>query len=135
MIAFLFACSKEPQPIDYGKDACNFCKMTIVDPIHGAELITTTGKIYKFDATECLVHFTNAMEKEKPEIFLTNHISNPKELTSVNEVSFLVSEELPSPMGENITAFPNTEKGQEELQKYEGQVYSWQELIHHLSSK
>ena len=37
--------------------------MTIVDPRYGAELVTTKGKVYKYDAVECLINSVYADEK------------------------------------------------------------------------
>jgi len=44
---FLFTgCKVEPEPINYGKDQCHFCKMNIVDKQHAAQSSTqqATGK-------------------------------------------------------------------------------------------
>ncbi|MCB0620489.1 MAG: hypothetical protein KDC41_17650, partial [Saprospiraceae bacterium] len=52
---FLFlACRPAPQPIEYGSDLCDYCKMTIVDRQHAAEAVTGKGRAYRFDAIECL---------------------------------------------------------------------------------
>ena len=52
-------CEVSPQPIDYGNEVCDFCKMTIVDTQHATEIVTKKGKTYKFDASECMVNFMN----------------------------------------------------------------------------
>ena len=57
VITMLLACSVEPKPINYGRDACHFCKMTIVDNQHAAEIITLKGKAFKY-----LKRFTPADE-------------------------------------------------------------------------
>ena len=44
-VCLLMACSQEPKPIEYGTDACHFCRMTIVDKVHGAEIVTDKGKV------------------------------------------------------------------------------------------
>ena len=63
LIALLvFSCNSSPQPIDYGNDGCHFCKMTIVDKVHAAEIVTKKGKVYKFDATECMVNFIETFD-------------------------------------------------------------------------
>ena len=48
---------KKPEPIAYGKDSCSECKMTIIDPKFGGEIISKKGKIFKFDDTHCLAKF------------------------------------------------------------------------------
>ncbi len=55
LLFFVVGCSVEESPINYGKDACNFCKMNIVDKQHAAEIVTSKGKPFKYDAIECMV--------------------------------------------------------------------------------
>lgn len=128
LMAFLMSCSKEKQPIAYGEDSCDFCKMTIVDKIHGAEIVTDKGKVYKFDATECMLDFEADMDKEKVGQFYTNHYLNPEELILANKASFLISKNIPSPMGEFITAFPSKKEAEKVQAKKEGKIFTWQAL-------
>ncbi|MFD2696517.1 nitrous oxide reductase accessory protein NosL [Mesonia sediminis] len=125
----LVSCSKEKQPIAYGEDSCDFCKMTIVDQIHGAEIVTDKGKVYKFDALECLIDFKQEMVKETPEQFFTNHYLVPSELISAQTAIYLISENIPSPMGEFITAFPNREQAQKVQLEKGGAIYTWNEIL------
>ena len=125
----LVSCSKEKQPIAYGEDSCDFCKMTIVDQIHGAEIVTDKGKVYKFDALECLIDFKQEMVKETPEQFFTNHYLVPSELISAQTAIYLISENIPSPMGEFITAFPNREQAQKVQLEKGGAIYTWDEIL------
>ena len=57
LLLLVFSCNVSPKPIDYGSDGCHFCKMTIVDKVHAAEIVTKKGKVYMFDATECMINF------------------------------------------------------------------------------
>ena len=52
----IIGCEVKPQEIAYGQDACHFCKMTIVDRQHAAELVTVKGKAFKYDAIECMMN-------------------------------------------------------------------------------
>lgn len=128
-------CSIESKPIDYGTDACEYCKMNIVDQIHGAEIVTNKGKVYKFDAIECMIDFNNEMSKEQPQLFLTNHYHTPKELISAEGATFLISENLPSPMGEFITAFKSKSAAEEVQKELDGKIYSWEELLQQQSDQ
>ena len=47
-IVTIVSCDVKPQAIAYGEDACHFCRMTIVDRQHSAELVTVKGKVYKY---------------------------------------------------------------------------------------
>ncbi|TQD39761.1 nitrous oxide reductase accessory protein NosL [Haloflavibacter putidus] len=135
LMGFLMSCSKEKKPIAYGEDSCDFCKMTIVDKIHGAEIVTDKGKVYKFDATECMLDFEQEMSKEKVGQFYTNHYHNPGELILANKASFLISKNIPSPMGGFITAFSSQEKAAKVQAEKEGEIYTWQELRKHQQNK
>lgn len=131
----ILSCSIEPKPIIYGSDACDFCKMNIVDQIHGAEIVTDKGKVYKFDAIECMIDFKNEMSKEQPQLFLTNHYHTPKELIFADSATFLISHNLPSPMGEFITAFKSKSAAEEAQKELDGKIYSWDELLEQQSNK
>ena len=53
---FLLYCSPTVEPITFGDDQCTFCKMSIVDKRYGAEVLTTKGKVFKYDALECMIN-------------------------------------------------------------------------------
>ncbi|RYM35050.1 hypothetical protein ERX46_06660 [Brumimicrobium glaciale] len=135
LLGLFVGCSIEAKPITYGADACDFCKMSIVDQIHGAEIVTDKGKVYKFDAVECLIDYKNEMSKEQPMLFLTNHYHTPKELISAEGATFIISEKLPSPMGEFITAFASKTAAEEAQKELEGKLYTWEELVQQQSNK
>ncbi len=122
------SCSKSPQPIVYGKDACHYCQMTIVDKIHGAEIVTDKGKVYKFDAAECLIRYQNDLEITEGYLLLTNHFETPEAFIPMEEATFLISENLPSPMGAFLTAFKTEEKAKELKSEKDGELYNWEEL-------
>lgn len=133
-IVLLVSCSKQPQAINYGKDACHYCQMTIVDKIHGAEIVTDKGKIFKFDAAECLINFKNELTESSDYQFLTNYFEEPSRFIQMNEANYLISEKLPSPMGASLTAF-KTENALKKLQREKGgEAYNWEELNAYLST-
>jgi copper chaperone NosL len=124
----LSACSKAPHKIDYGNDGCHFCKMTIVDKIHGSELISDTGKVFKFDATECMLSYVDENKELLIGSLLTNYYEDPTKFLSTQEATFLISEKLPSPMGANLTAFKTKESAEKVLTEKGGELYSWEAL-------
>ncbi len=125
----LNSCNTAPKKIDYGNDGCHYCKMTIVDQIYGAELITSKGKTYKFDALECLINFTKDNSAIQNSNLYTNYYEAPTEFISVEEATFLISKNLPSPMGANLTAFKNKSNASAIQQEKDGKLYNWAELI------
>ena len=128
----LSSCSTGPQTIDYGNDGCHFCKMTIVDKIHGTELITDKGKVFKFDATECMLNYTAENSALINTTLLTNYYEAPTEFINVEEATFLISENLPSPMGANLTAFKTKESAEEVQAEKGGKLFNFESLKSHL---
>ncbi|MDN5205036.1 nitrous oxide reductase accessory protein NosL [Fulvivirgaceae bacterium BMA10] len=128
-IAILSSCTPKQEPIVYGQDACKFCKMTIVDNRYGSELVTTKGKVYKFDAIECMINFKKA-ELQDSEIHdaLVTTYTLPGKLVSARDVWYLRSKELPSPMGMFLNAFENKEEALKFQQDHPGEIFSWVDL-------
>ncbi|WP_370478940.1 nitrous oxide reductase accessory protein NosL [Tamlana flava] len=125
-----WGCSVKPNPIDYGNDSCHFCKMTIVDKVHGAELVTNKGKTYKFDASECMINFMNQFEDSlEIKLYLTNHYKEPEILIDATNATFLISEKVPSPMGAFLTAFKNKVDAEKTQSEKGGILFSWEELL------
>ncbi|MEK6480945.1 nitrous oxide reductase accessory protein NosL [Catalinimonas sp. 4WD22] len=130
LIVFFCGCSAEPQPIIYGEDHCHFCQMTIVDQRYGSELVSTKGKVFKFDAIECMVNFyeTDQLAREDIEYYLVTGFIEPGVLINAQEAHYLKTDQMPSPMGLNMTAFQNKEIAQQFQQEKGGELYSWEEL-------
>lgn len=136
-ISLLFtACNIEPKPINYGSDACHYCDMTIVDKQHASQIVTSKGKAYKYDAIECMVHslqdeFNDTEMAHK----IVANLENPGQLIEATSALYLVSENLQSPMGANLSAFVNLEEAQKAQEKFTGTIYNWQDIQKHLKLK
>ena len=128
------SCKVKPEPITYGSDACHFCRMTIVDRQHGAELVTDKGKVFKFDAVECMLNHVNDANNKSVAIFLVNGYTRPGELIDASAATYLISEGIPSPMGAFLTAFEDTSKAREAQLIHGGQLYAWQEIKNHFEN-
>jgi len=131
LLLFLFNCNVSPQPIDYGNDACHFCKMTIVDKQHAAEIVTHKGKAYKFDSSECMVNFLDEFDSSTVKLFLSNDFSEPETLIDATQATFLISEQIPSPMGANLSAFKDRQGAINTQKEKGGSLYSWVELLNY----
>ncbi|WP_343487247.1 nitrous oxide reductase accessory protein NosL [Allomuricauda sp. d1] len=127
-VLFLFACSIRPKPIAYGETGCHFCKMTVVDKQHAAQLVTTKGKVFNFDASECILNYIKEIDSTSVGLVLANDYNNPGELIDATQATFLISEGIPSPMGEYLTAFSNKDDAQEALNEHGGRLFTWEEL-------
>jgi copper chaperone NosL len=129
LIISLSSCAVEPQEIEYGKDVCKFCKMTIVDNRHASEMVTSKGKVYKFDAIECMINDLKQREDLKIGLLLVSNFNDPGQLIDARSAAFLISESIPSPMGAFLSAFP--EKNSAELVKTErgGELFDWNTIM------
>lgn len=127
------ACSVAPQPINYGMDGCHFCDMTIVDRSHASQVVTSKGKAYKYDAIECMVHsLQDELKDTEIALYLVVDFNQPGEFIDATKAAFLVSENIQSPMGENLSAFLNQEQGKIAQDKHTGDLYSWEAIQEHL---
>jgi len=128
----LTSCNIGPKAIVYGNDGCHFCKMTIVDKIHAAEIVTKKGKVYTFDATECMVNFLKEFNTSEIKLYLSNNYNEPEALIDATKATFLISKNIPSPMGDYLSAFETKNEALMVQSEKAGTIYSWQELINHL---
>jgi copper chaperone NosL len=120
------SCKVEPEEINYGKDGCHFCSMTIVDNQHASELVTAKGKVYKYDAIECLINDLKKRDSAEVGMLLVNDYSNPGELISAESATFIISEVIPSPMGAFLSGFSTKEAAEKVISENGGTLYNWQ---------
>jgi copper chaperone NosL len=125
---WIAACDISPSAIEYGADQCHACKMTISNHRFGAELVTTKGKVYKYDAIECLVPVVRQNGEDHYAYILVTDCDTPGNLMDARSSTFLISENLPSPMGGNLSAYSSQEAAAEALATYGGEVFSWEAL-------
>jgi copper chaperone NosL len=124
----VFSCEVKPQEIAYGADGCHFCKMTIVDTRHAAQLVTEKGKAFKYDAIECMLNDLADWDQVPVKFFLVGDYTNPKTLIDAREAHYLKSDAIPSPMGENLSAFGTIQMRDEFLATKKGVVFNWETL-------
>jgi len=128
IVTIVAACSVAPKPIAYGETGCHFCKMTVVDKQHAAQLVTQKGKVFNFDATECMLNHFKEIDSETIGLTLSNDYNNPGELIDATKATFLISEGIPSPMGEYLTAFATKEAALKAHEEHGGELLTWEAL-------
>lgn len=129
LIGTLISCSKNIEPIVYGEEACKFCRMTIVDQGHSAQLVTDKGKNYKFDSSECMINYLNHENNEGDMLhILSADYADPGKMIDATNAVFIISENIPSPMGEFLSALENKEAAEDLQQKNGGDLYNWKEV-------
>ena len=127
------SCKIEPDEINYGKDGCHFCKMTIVDNQHAAELVTSKGKVFKYDAIECMINDIKKRDNAKVGLLYVNDYSNPGELISAESATYLISQSVPSPMGAFLSAFENKDDAETLKSDKGGETYTWETVKNKIS--
>lgn len=132
---FIQACSSEPEPIKYGHDSCEHCRMLITDKNYGAELITQKGKIFKYDSIECLAANEKKYNKKDIHSMWVTNFFPPNELINVNDSYFLLSDNLKSPMGLYLSAYINETNLDEVKNKYGGKIINWKELTDYVDKE
>jgi len=123
------SCSVEPKEINYGTDHCHYCDMTVVSKTHASEYVTKKGKAFMFDAIECMVNEINDQQNEDGLAFvLVANYANPGELVDARKATFLISQEIKSPMGAYLSAFNSFDKAKSTQTEHGGDLYTWEEL-------
>jgi copper chaperone NosL len=126
----LFACKREYEQIDLGKDGCAHCRMTIMDARFSAEIIDKKGKVFKFDDIICMKQYINENNLvEKDLLLFAADYSNP-ELVVVDcrTATILQSERFSSPMNGNFAVFPSSEKAAAFSKATESKSYTWETI-------
>lgn len=136
IVGVLTSCDKAPQSINYGEDECAFCRMSIVDPAHAAQVVTKKGRNYKFDATECMINFLESeISEEKMLHMLSANYKKPNEFVDVRTATFIISENIPSPMGAFLSALENEKDAITVQEEMGGEHYNWEEVKKQIVTK
>lgn len=103
----LYACNTGPEPIRYGQDNCQNCKMTLTDKRFGAEIITKKGKVFKFDDLNCLVKYLQSGAEPEASIaqIVTVDFNKTGSFIAVEKAFFLQNESIKSPMRGDVASF------------------------------
>lgn len=131
LILFLtISCAnKEAEPINLNTDGCDFCKMKISDGKFGAELITSKGRIYKFDDMFCMIKYHKENKNVQIHSFYIHDYNQNNVLIPAETAFYIKGGEINSPMHGNIIAVKTNEEAQILAQKLKANPISWQEII------
>lgn len=131
LLSLLFSCSVSPEPLNYGKDSCYTCKMTLVDKKFGAEVVTMKGKIYKFDDLNCMISFYNSGDVSEENIAesLVIDFAHPEKLIDAQTAVYVQSSEIKTPMVSQVAAFSSMEIMEPFNKEWQGKIMDWNELV------
>ena len=129
-ILLLSSCSAQPEPFRYGKEDCHFCKMTIMDPKFGCQVVTKKGKVLKFDDVICVNRFLNSGNVTNNDIktVVVINFDKQNDLLDVQQATFVLAPSVRSPMNSNAAAFANKEAATNFNQSAQGAILNWNEL-------
>jgi len=120
------SCAGGPQPIKYGRDACDFCKMTIMQRKFANEWVTDKGKVFRFDDVHCLFSFRKN-NKSNGTVYM-NDFTAKKELVKAGEMFFVMSDEIKAPMGGHIAAFADKSSAEEFARRNNVIELAWRQV-------
>jgi copper chaperone NosL len=130
--ALLAGCTSGPRAIAYGKEECKYCHMLISDARDAAEMVTTKGRVYTYDAIECLVNDYLAQDSAGQTGFSSIWVSDysrPSTLIPVLDARFLRGAPSASPMGRSLFALgPGADVARFERETG-SRATSWKELL------
>jgi len=104
--AALSACSKGPEPIRWGIDMCDQCRMILGDKRFAAELVA--DRVYKFDGVDELARFRAAHPEKKGAMLVTDGDSG--NLIPAEKAVYLSSPDLTAPMGGHVMSFASRQE-------------------------
>jgi copper chaperone NosL len=118
-----------PQAIKLGEDDCDYCRMTIADARFGGEAITTKGRIFTFDAIECLAGWTRTAPPGTIANVYVIDVQHPGTFIPAAEAGFLEDVLIKTPMGRSIVAFASVKAAEEQRTVLGGRVVRWTALV------
>jgi copper chaperone NosL len=117
-----------PQAIADKGRSCDYCRMTISDERFGGQLITRKGKVYAFDAIECLASYylQNGVAGDGSSLWVAD-FANPGHWVEARNAVFVRNDAHQSPMGLNLVALrTDADKAANQVQ---GTTLRWQEVL------
>jgi len=119
--------SPGPADIHYDSDACDHCRMTISAPGFAAQLVTRTGRIFRFDDPGCLREFVagNSVSPDDTHSIWVNDHAHPEVRVRLDEAWFVVSDGIRAPMNGRMAAFASLDEARALQATVGGQVARW----------
>lgn len=118
-----------PSPVHWGEDACHHCKMTLVEKGYAAQRVNAKGKVFKYDAIECLAGDLEQSPLTPGERAYVSDRSRPDAvLMPAEEAFYLHGKDIPSPMGGGLAAFASPDSARAWQARLDGEVLTWAEV-------
>lgn len=129
-LALFLACIRSsPQPIRYGQDLCDHCHMTISDPRFAGEIVTRTGRVYRFDDPACLAAFRREQLRDTTgSTAWVNDFTHPDRWLDARAASYLRSDAFHTPMASGLAAFADAAHADSARAAWGGTRLTWEEV-------
>lgn len=129
ILAAFSSCSRTYEPIEYSKDACAHCKMTIVDDRFAAELVDAKGRVFKFDDVACMKQFMSEQNKQGDNLlYVEDFLKKDAGVIDAGSAVYLQHEFFASPMNGNYAAFKTIADAQQLKDSLGINTMKWEEL-------
>lgn len=128
-VFMLNGCTTEQPKIEFGKDQCGLCKMTIMDKKFGALAANSKGKTIKFDSGECMVNYLHSNKNFEAAKLLIINYNKPETLIEAPKAFYLKGGKVNSPMGGQLAAFETREEAEAAQQNLQGNIILWDTLV------
>ena len=135
IMAFSSCANKGPVPVNFDKDACEFCKMGITDAHFMAELVTQKGRVYKFDDISCMKKYAESAEKGSIKNYYVGNVEKLNEFIDATSAWYITHDSYKSPMGGNTVAFATKEAALAQANKLSATVADWNQINQHQEKK
>ncbi len=129
LLLAISSCQPSAQKINYGKQSCDFCRMSIVDDRYAAQLVNSKSRAYSFDAIECLLHFKKENADQQWALELVTNYAEPGQLTDANHCQYIRSKKLPSPMGMYLTAVQTPNQAEVLTSEFGGALFNYSTVL------
>lgn len=107
----LLGCAQGAEPIRWGTDTCDQCRMVLADRRFGAEFVSRKGRVFKFDDAEELGRYLKAHPMTGTAYVTDGESGN---LVPAEASVFLKADAIRSPMGSHLMTF----QGRAEAEAY-----------------
>jgi len=127
----LTGCTAGPEPVRYGKDECESCRMVISDQRFGGQIVTRKGRVFKFDDLRCMQRFVRegSLNESKIKRRYVGDFNRPNVFLPV-ESAYYLRGAVKSPMASDTPAFATeAERDAVKARVGIGELLGWPQVV------
>jgi copper chaperone NosL len=132
LLLLAVACAApEPRALAFGAESCTHCHMTLADPRHAGQLVTSTGRVLPFDDVGCLATFiiTGGIPQDRIHSVWFHDYARPDSLLDAMAAVFLASDSIHTPMDYGVVALRPGPGADSLAAATGGRLLSWAEVL------